>query len=306
MTSFRNQIFVHSIQEFFQVMDSGSEKFNSFFQSNKDLLWWRGESNMEWYLQPSLYIKVINGKLYTDFWREVLVEEEKTYEEFRVRSYHQFNHQPKSKFQWLSIMQHEGSPTRLLDWSEYAITAMYFALEDYILERNPGGSSSIPCVWILKPLILKAYSKKIYQKFRRSPIGVIGAIRNDYDDTITTLLQLDDQRYRREMYNHVPMPILAPYLTERIKSQTGVFTIFPLHKTCSNYLQIRGEDFNLASLPDAEDFLLQINLLSPIQMSKQLRQMGVKRSMFYPELPNLAFEIEQRYRKDSKKGKISS
>lgn len=38
---------------------------------------------------------------------------------------------PQNDFEWLCLMQHYGIPTRLLDWSTNAFTALYFALYPY-------------------------------------------------------------------------------------------------------------------------------------------------------------------------------
>jgi hypothetical protein len=80
-------------------------------------------------LQSSLE-RVIGAKWSTS---EVRKFEEYSLEIFKAKFhlYDRENLTPDSKLAWLSIMQHYGVPTRLLDFTESPYVALYFALESY-------------------------------------------------------------------------------------------------------------------------------------------------------------------------------
>ena len=62
---------------------------------------------------------------------------------------------------WYSLMQHYGAPTRLLDWSDGALTALYFAVRETRRDDQvnaPGKSPPDACVWMLDPYRLNLLS----------------------------------------------------------------------------------------------------------------------------------------------------
>ncbi len=94
----------------------------------------RGHSNSNWKLESSLE-RIVNNGSDKDRYEKA---ENYTLDIFKSK-YHLYDQNgktPKTKLQWLSIMQHYGVPTRLLDFTESPYVALYFALENYIPSSN--------------------------------------------------------------------------------------------------------------------------------------------------------------------------
>jgi len=90
---------------------------------------YRGHADSSWKLQSSLE-RVLDSK-----WNSSAVSKFEDYSinEFkaRFRLYDRDNIVPDSKLAWLSVMQHHGVPTRLIDFTVSPYVALYFALEAY-------------------------------------------------------------------------------------------------------------------------------------------------------------------------------
>ena len=291
----KNIFKVFSIQDFINIIASKLPPTDGckFFmpQNNipkeKSTLWFRGHRDKDWKLWPSLYRKIMQRK--QDFWPDLRESEKKIYEEFRVRNYHLVERLPEHIYLWLSLMQHYGTSTRLLDWSELAFSALFFAVSDFF--RYEYSSKTLPCVWVLKPYRLKYNSIRLFNV-------LYGKKYKCLYDSIETLLQLPNDKIDSSSptpYNSVPMPVLAPYNTERIKAQTGVFTIFPSYRENGKTIGMSQEVVSLEIMPKAEEYLIQIIIIEPKHISDQLKRIGYKRSMFFPEIPDVSIEIEDEF-----------
>lgn len=108
--------------------------------SSGGVLWYRGHAKLSWDVLPSV-------------WRGYSPAEERNLTN-RFRSRAAIRYSPAPGYDayagWLSLMQHYGLPTRLLDWTRSPLIAMYFALEDCLpLDLEGGDGDAV--IWALYP-----------------------------------------------------------------------------------------------------------------------------------------------------------
>lgn len=113
---------------------------NSLYQKHGLKLWYRGEENASLTLVPSIQRS-----------RERLDAERYITNDFYIRARQILDNPPEKHNYagWVSLMQHYGLPTRMLDWSQSPLIAVFFATETY--RELPGVNA---CVWVLTPGLL--------------------------------------------------------------------------------------------------------------------------------------------------------
>lgn len=155
-------------------------------------VWFRGQGDFTWHLVPSL------ARRKDGFSKEKLVFE--TYRKFARK----INPSHKDEWELLIDMQHYFVPTRLLDWSESLMIALYFATINHVPGRDAG-------LFILDPIRLNELSRK-------------NSIPNmPYDTMGLSYVKAYIEKNPYPVPN--PIAIKSSYSNDRVMAQKGMFTI---------------------------------------------------------------------------------
>jgi FRG domain len=213
--------------------------------------WWRGQRNVDWTLSAGLYRKGIERK-------EINLNAR-----FRLMAKARRGDCPSSSdpLGWLFLMQHYRLPTRLLDWSQSPLVALFFALEE------PDDTDA--AVWALSPTRLNL---------------VEAATESICMPGSATLGHLGTQAFRpgSDSRDERILSVLTEEADVRHMVQQSAFTIHG-----------RLEPLEMRS--DCEQFLMRIRI--PFAFKRGLRQVlalyGINKSSLFPDLENLASELSQ-------------
>jgi len=231
----------------------------------------RGMKNSKWALETAVERK---GWRRTGRTSNLTEKEAIILREFQRRYHHYSQHPPQidDTLEWLSVMQHHGAPTRLLDWSYSIYVAAYFALEE---------STGDCAVWALNTKWLFRELKKVYEDSRHKKFLAEGI--------------MDTQEHRslfRDIFmDNVRKPFVASFtpfrLNERLTIQKGTSLV-------PSDLSKKFEE-NLSNMPgyDKKTNLKRIIIPRSIQSEamESLFNMNISRATLYPGLDGFSSSL---------------
>lgn len=179
----------------------------------------------------------------------------------------------------LSLMQHHGAPTRLIDWTESAYVATFFAIED------ANDKNSTCAVWAIDESWCKSKSVHLLKESKSAP--------DEYKElSIHTDFSLDEN-LKIVFANHEQflMPLKPKALNERIVAQQGLFLAQGnIYNTFfDNLLALGDEEVKLKVIK------FQIPNLWRAKILHDLRQMNIGPDSLFPGLDGFARSLKLRF-----------
>lgn len=246
--------------------------WSSVGEFQKDDFIYRGHRCAGWPLETSLERACKRTYESLD---KAAVMEKTLLREFRRRLHHYTDNVPNADepLRWLSLMQHHGAPTRLLDWTYSIYVASYFALE------YAGGACA---VWKINKEWLKDEGCTLFHKDSRGT----SLFREKADEAVEKQFKVD------VVERHSPLAAVIqvnPFqLDERLTIQKGVF-LYPCDASQSFETNLRA----MRGCNDPSKVLKLIISFDERRLAlKTLHSMNISRATLFPGLDGFAQSLK--------------
>ncbi|MGJ8680834.1 FRG domain-containing protein [Paraglaciecola sp.] len=234
---------INSIQDLLVELAADNDGYNGS-------IWYRGQANKEWTLTPG-YLRLITPP-----------SESTLIKKFKQSAAMLIDTAPNQSFDWLFLMQHYGVPTRLLDWSESPLVALYFAVENHREHDDVDAA-----LWALRPSELNknAGINNTDEEFFIPSFEDVELVNY----SVETLSQNTRTQQR-------PLATIATRNNARIQAQHGVFTI---HHHDRTPIEGVGDSDHVIKyvIPDG----------SKAGLLEQLSLLGFTKFQLFPELSSI-------------------
>ena len=232
------------------IRDQWASQKKAFFDP-----WFRGQTNASWGLTPSIYVRKLQG------------DEEAIRADFIRRAAQlTVGRVPSSEWGWYFLMQHYRCPTRLLDWTDSALVALFFAINS----NDPSDLEvkTDAAVWMLDPWWLN-----------KAVLGHSTVVDSDWPEAKPYLPPIYKNLRLRKRH---PIAIDPPHVAPRVAVQRSRFTI---HGTVPNGLEA------VAGQKKAGLVRITIPKRAIISMRLDLQTCGVTDTTLFPDLEGLSRDL---------------
>ncbi len=256
----------HKLDSFTAVLKAVED-----FQSKNDLSWFRGCNDSTHALVPSLFRHPSKKKVET--MRELELDIARV---FAQRSPPFVQQSFRDEWEQMFFMQHYGIPTRLLDWSESPLIAMYFALTGGERYAN-GKPKKDAAIWMLNPAM--------WNRGALSDISFTGGVLDTSKEQVRSYGPNVDLEQRKNL----PVMIYGTHNSPRIVAQRGTFSLFGKSKDCM------ATAYKAAEFADGILHKVVVPKEKREEVALSLLKKGVSDTTIYPDLQGLSLELKKHF-----------
>ena len=281
---------VSSVASFLDALPS---LFHRWYPSTAtpSAIWYRGQPDNSHDLLPTLYRPELLDRNY---------DEVTLLEQFKAQAPPSVPREPTTEWEWHFLARHHGLPSRLLDWTENALAALWFAIIEHVPQDkaqyhriidqprpSPIFDSTSPVVWAIDPGVLNASSfgpddDKIFM------------VGGDFSkhwlaDFVSKGYPTGFSFDGADFTNELPMAVFPTRRNTRIVAQQGVFTVHGFSRVPINELR----PFSLPNSPYLQKIIIDPAAVCHIHFELDL--LGITRHSLYPDLDNLSYYLQWAY-----------
>jgi hypothetical protein len=238
---------------------------------------YRGQSSAQWDLSSSLERSNLFSGVENPYSLETQI-----IEEFQRVVNHYLPTQliPKNTLEWLALIQHYGTPTRLIDFTKSPYIAAYFAFEsEQQIDENV-------CIWIIDRIHF--YQRSIY--YISTMISELAALTNGLSSSLYTFSGAQFESLFSQEGLDCVVPVEPFYMNERYYLQQSIFL-----SQCNPEKRFQDQ---LDFLKDSHSSSIK-KVTMPFsirnEVIRDLNKMNIKRSSLFPGLDGFAKTLNLEY-----------
>lgn len=260
---------IESIEEFINKTKEDCEKWG--LGKSPWFPWFRGEPSCDTSLLPKLFRKKYQNNYHENRLLQLFRKKAPGVPDIKTPKRDDID-------QWLFLAQHVGLPTRLLDWTESSLIALYFALKE-----------KEPIVWMLNPFALNHLASNTSY----DPDNLTYNIHLITHTHVGSGINIGFENIRSAWTNdsgviEFPAAIVPTYTHARMVAQRSCFTIHGKNKKSLNQIVTANKKDKVL-----KSYFLDVDRSKKEEMRVQLRCLGISYITLFPEIDFLADDLTE-------------